>query len=109
MHRFVLLGILALAPLPAGAQRSAPAVDQQAGTRPPPGAPHAFTAAPTPGLDAQQVTPANRAGGALDAGPMNATPFSSNSSPVLTGNQQTRALRDSRPVRDPTAASLSHD
>jgi len=113
MRRLVWLALLvlpALTPLPAAAQTLAPAIDQgQANTRPPPGAPHAFTPAPTPGVVAPRVTPANRAGGAMDAGPMNATPFSSAASPVLTGDQPSRALRDSRPGQDPTGASVSRD
>lgn len=110
MNRLLLLGTLAslaAAPLPVAAQRIVAAVgQQQAAARP---SSRVFTPAPTPGLAAQQVTPADRAGGAMDAGPMNSTPFSSNASPVLTGDQPTRALRDSRPGDDPTAASLWRD
>ena len=98
MHRILLLGILAL---PAMAVAQVPP-----GTRPPANAPHAFTDAPVPGVDAQRVSPANRAGGALDAGPFNSTPFSSSSSAVLTGDQPARALGESRPDRSPTAATV---
>ncbi len=44
--------------------------------------------------------PAYRAGGALDAGPMNATPFSASGSLALTSTLAGRELNASRPERN---------
>jgi hypothetical protein len=74
-------------------------------TAPPAGDPHAFTAAPVPELGPSRIDPSVRAGGAADAGPMNATPFSGEVSNVLTGGQAARALNDTDPDRDPSAAT----
>jgi len=78
-------------------------------TSPPAGDPHAFTDAPVPSAGVDRVAPAERAGGAGDAGPMNSTPFSGSTSTVLTGSEMARALDDTAPGRDPTAAAQSRD
>ena len=71
-----------------------------------------FTPAPVPNADDEAlsghqrgVTPALRAGGPFDAGPMNATPFSGEMSTVLTGTEAARALRQSQPGVDPTPSA----
>jgi hypothetical protein len=54
--------------------------------------PHSLTTYPASDADA----PAYRAGGALDAGPMNATPFSASGSISLTSTLAGRELNASR-------------
>ena len=61
-----------------------------------------YQPAPVPNDDPGRVDPALRAGGASDAGPTNANPFSGVASPVLTGTQAARALRATRPDVDPS-------
>jgi hypothetical protein len=73
---------------------------------PPQQLPGVITAAPMPtgpnpvNSSDDANAPAYRAGGALDAGPMNATPFSASGSIALTSTLAGRELNAARPGRN---------
>ena len=101
LWRIAAIATLALAPL--AAQAADPAAPPGTVTvQPPPGHPSAFTPAPVPSVGPRTVPPADRAGNADDAGPVDSTPLSSDIAPGLGSSPAADSQRRrSDPTDDP--------